>query len=705
MKSNNQQSGFVLIFAVVVLGAAAIILGGVFSYLSFTARATMMNIAKSDCRFAAQSVIDRAKVGIDTAFTAYTGKNATVRIGPKSGDAYDWFEVFSDPWTIGRGTLAAGTAYRLPLTPGYTSTNVLGCVVTPRFGGFTRDGDSSWAIVSIVATASLTTNGVMATVTIEERVRFATERSKVFDYAYFVNNYGWFEGSTCTANGDVRANGDLYLGDCTINGEAYAATNSALHVNGDITIKKYAGFQDLSAYWRSAGTSMIRPSSPTSTGGMEWSGGYEVPESAEKRCHPHLETGIPMPWIGDLQNEYVPYAKELGGKLSGGKRYSVSADGTVTSKNNETVNAHYNGVGPSGDATLADNGALVLEGTQTNPIRIDGPVVVDNDVIIKGYVTGQGTLYSGRNIHIVGNITYADPPQWPHPDTNPTNTAAKNATKDLVGFAAKGNIVLGSPTRIEASDQVGGLLRQSISTTPYVQKYACDPSDANIGYPSTFGGSYLAKDGLKKVEVQIVEVVTGTGERQVQQKTQKTATQTLYQNKYTGEIYYSRPSDYYNNYNNYYTYKTINKGDRYYVTEYVTETYEIKEKQYQLVDVNDKCHYYDTVCYNKLISELYGSSITRIDGVLYNNHGIFGSIGDCTFNGSLICRNEGIIYSGNLKINWDIRLKSGSAEALSNAMGLPVGVSPPATVAWHESADNYYSTSGSTNWVPSRITY
>jgi hypothetical protein len=36
--------------------------------------------------------------------------------------------------------------------------------------------------------------------------------------------------------------------------------------------------------------------------------------------------------------------------------------------------------------------------------------VVPGDVIIKGQVRGQGTIYAGRNIHIVGAITYQQAP-------------------------------------------------------------------------------------------------------------------------------------------------------------------------------------------------------------------------------------------------------------------------------------------------------
>lgn len=41
--------------------------------------------------------------------------------------------------------------------------------------------------------------------TIVEKVRFAQQRSKVFNNAYFVNNYGWFQGSGCNM---VEANAD-----------------------------------------------------------------------------------------------------------------------------------------------------------------------------------------------------------------------------------------------------------------------------------------------------------------------------------------------------------------------------------------------------------------------------------------------------------------------------------------------------------------
>ena len=93
--------------------------------------------------------------------------------------------------------------------------------------------------------------------------------------------------------------------------------------------------------------------------------------------------------------------------------------------------------------------------------------------------------------------------------------------------------------------------------------------------------------------------------------------------------------------------------------------------------------YYESVANDKEISSRC-STITRIDAVLYNNHGIFGKLGQCTINGSLVCRNEGLQYSSKLYLNWDIRLYSGSSESVNNdQVGLAkASDSPPKTVDW-----------------------
>ena len=62
----------------------------------------------------------------------------------------------------------------------------------------------------------------------------------------------------------------------------------------------------------------------------------------------------------------------------------------------------------------------------------------------------------------------------------------------------------------------------------------------------------------------------------------------------------------------------------------------------------------------------------------------FGKLGQCSINGSLVCRNEGLQYSSKLYLNWDMRLYSGSSETVDNdQVGLAkASDSPPKTVDW-----------------------
>ena len=621
------KRGFVLPTTIFLVFVCAISLAAVFSYVSFTTRMTQIHLGNSHCRLAAQSVIEVMKRDVYKSFYSYTGGGA-IKIGLLSGVAFQWFDTYSSgtPSSIGTG---AQKVYAYP-------TNLCGCAVTPTFHHSYHPAGASWAVVTIRASATHPNpGGSVSHVTIEERVRFALMRSKVFDYAYFVNNYGWFQGSSITANGDVRANGNLYLdAGCVVNGRAYGSRNEELGVIG--TIQNTGTFQTQSTYWSNCGNS-ARPTSPAYKGGDFYGGGYEVPKSATDRLYPYQDELI-MPYISAL-DEYIDYAKAMNGKLSGGIRYSFDSKGTISKNNSSEIVAHYDGLGPSGNSSLADRGALVLEGTSTNPIRIDGPVIVDSDVVIKGYVTGQGTIYSGRNIHILGNIQYVNAPSWPHPDSHPDATNQANMKKDLLGLAAKGNIVLGDYT---AGDWLGNTrddLQYYLKNGPYVQRYICDESDKNIGYPrtraygwtsdeSTFCGDYTQRDGGSKV------AITTT--------TSKGKTTTTIANSKTRK-------------------------------------------------------YYESVCPDKLISQFFngtsGSSryqttapaITRIDAVFYNNHGVIGHIGACTINGSLVCRNEAMIYSGSLKINWDHRLYSGNIDSALSRIGLPMDASqPPTVLSWRE---------------------
>lgn len=212
--------------------------------------------------------------------------------------------------------------------------------------------------------------------------------SPVFDYAYFVNNWGWFYGSGITANGDVRSNGRFDF-------------RQGPRVQGDIYAGQGIG---VDAY------------------GIKGDGGQLDHQ------HPNFPK-LPMPNLQDL-TYYENIATATGG--------TISIDGATV------INGVY------GD-DAGETGNIVLVGTPSKPIVLNGPVVVRNDVIISGTVDGQGTIYAGRNVYIAKDLRYKNAPSSPRPASdNPTvvdNWVAASIDKDLIGLAARENIVIGDYTK------------------------------------------------------------------------------------------------------------------------------------------------------------------------------------------------------------------------------------------------------------------
>ena len=219
--------------------------------------------------------------------------------------------------------------------------------------------------------------------------------SLVFDYEYFLNNWGWWWGATITGQGDNRANWDFdFRGGPTVNGNVIA--------NGSIT----------------ENNSPIDPlHGPFPFHGWVQDHPLDYVHSGTPR--------IPMPNLKDFDYYKTKATNDQGQLLMG---------------TNVLVNAvHVNAAKPG----------LYLDGT-TNPITFKGPVVVDGDVVIKGQVTGTGTLYVGGNLYIAGNLTYTNGPDFSTPPaTMPTgdrdNWVRNNTNKTLVAFAVREAILGGNP--------------------------------------------------------------------------------------------------------------------------------------------------------------------------------------------------------------------------------------------------------------------
>ncbi len=652
------RRGFVLIVALTMALAVALVVSAVAGYVSHAARQTRIFLAKDRCRFAAQSAIEQAKVEIQAGFSAYVGMSGTgVRIDPRQAEIYNWFDAVS----ADRRTIGVSDAKHSPVTLHDPTNLINGCVVRIAIGlAVVHDVNTPVAEVPVVATGIFTyPDGLEVCATVQERICFATGQSQVFNYAYFVNNYGWMDGSTITINGDMRANGDVSLTASTINGRIYAAANSEVGATGRITLRTSPKIKNVSGYRTAAG-----PQSRPDIEDYNVPGAYDAPANSTtitaglKGTHGSSIVNaepIPMPFVSDL-DDYVEFAREKDGTLSyPGYSYTDGA-GKVRTVAGGSVDAHYAGAGPSGNPELADNGALVLIGTPSNPIRINGPVVVDNDVIIKGYVSGQGTIYCGRNIHIIGDIKYVNAPSWGHPDSDDAAVESRNASKDLLGLIAKGNIVVGDNTSSSWLSSVQKYINGGSSSV--VEKYACDASDADIGYPAMFQGSYTAQEYVAGHGVDgsgyFPKVVTATETY--------TAMEPVY--NWRGQLT---------------GYREVEK-----------ERTKLNEDGTAALSNMTGRRYYQTVCDDSIISSLKDSSgIGQIDAVLYNNHGIFGTPGKSgvrfNLNGSIVCRDEALIFSGNgINFNWDMRLMPRVGNATVERLGLPVGPQKPYTVSWQE---------------------
>ena len=660
----DTRRGAALITVICLTAVMAIGLGSIFGYVSNATRQAAVAVGRDVCRLAAQSGIELAKTEVNAAFQKTISAQARIigaMVGAESASAFDWFESYSGTspkYTIGRSNAVDVGGERA----------LCGCTVRVGIGRVQHTVGEQSAVVTFVAEAvRVNPGGSVSRSTIAETVRFAQGRSKVFDNAYFVNNYGWFQGSGCTANGDVRANGDMYLdSNCKVNGRVYAAKNEELGVNGDVT--NHGKMDNYSTYRSSTyGTSnMARPLLNDPVSGTKNNGGFDTPDSVTTqnltdRVKANQPLTVEMPYIGDISSsasEYRAWAQDLHNKNP-----SMS---TIKQNGQTLVSVFHDGVGPSGLATMTDSygnevpapdyGSIVLTGTAENPIEINGPVIIPSDVIISGYVKGQGTIYSGRNIHIVGNIQYVNPPEW----SGKSTSGASNATKDMLGLMAKGNIVMGNYTESTWLSSIRTYLTQQ----PYVQQYACDTSDAAIGYPETFGGSYAVAEHVNNSDfgkcesAGLTDFVPG-GYDASTGRFGKIVERTV--ELETGH------------------YENVGWGQ----TKWVPDTAVEREMRY-----NRK--YYESVCADSEVSSRC-STITRIDAVLYNNHGIFGRLGQCSINGALICRNEGLMYSNKLFLNWDIRLYSGSSETVDNELvGLAKGSgNPPRTIGWMELPESF----------------
>ena len=406
--------------------------------------------------------------------------------------------------------------------------------------------------------------------TVQTRAR-KNPPSLVFDYCYFLNNWGWWWGGTITGYGDVRANWDFdFRYNPTVNG--------AVNANGDIASNRVK----------------VNPFSGTPPfSGLAGSDPVSYVHSGVPR--------VPMPNLLDF-SYYAQKATNQGGQLWVGSTLVVNA---VQSDTNQP--------------------GLYLAGTTSNPIKINGPVVVPGDVVIKGPITGEGTLYIGGNLYIAGDVTYLNGPSFTTPPSTMSqsdrdtwvNTAVA-AGKDLVGFAVRGSIL-------------GGAVNSSTWQT-----YCYSAS--GYGLRNVGDESNLGPDGI-----------AGTPD--------------------DGTIYLDTNGDgvpdsaWYDADGN----GVANANYNYASDIQMTTARANKILNYPTTSGNP-------TDYNSVAT----ANMNRLDGVYYCNHAaaMYLATANGAWNGSIISRNEAIVYTSSLKLVYDPRVHSHYCTDPNRFidLGLPVAV-------------------------------
>ena len=461
---------------------------------------------------------------------------------------------------------------------------------------------------------------------VSSRVRFTLEPSEVFDYAYFINNWGWLYGSTIHCNGNARSNGQFDVagyqpwirGQPMYDSVEYAggvATLSGYHDDNDDGLQD-GGDGGVFSGWDIVGAHNVR-----GVGGQA---------SNQHAFDDHVE----MPNLSDM-HIYEERA------ISEGNSISI---GGVTMCD-----------GVSGD-DVGETGNLYLHGTADDPIVLDGSVVVRGDVIISGVVTGQGAIYASGNVYVPDSVTYLNPPTTTRPADN-TQAATEqwlsdNWNADFMGLFSGEHIVVGDHTNSTWRNNVGRWMSSSLNGS--------DEDAGEDGIPNTGAG----RDGVNGTADD--DVLEDDGEWTVERYTAEDLELGLIPPGSTvGDPIPGSGEDIDGDgvYDD-----TVTLSDIDLAHALNTSNWDGNMPPGGISDYSD-------------IASMYA---VNLDAVFYTNHSfswtVLGS-NPARINGALISRNENIVYgTPRVEMNYDARMLGGNSGLGGNL--LPKTVAPPQILRW-----------------------
>jgi hypothetical protein len=304
-------------------------------------------------------------------------------------------------------------------------------------------------------------------------VRVGLFHANVFDYVYFIHNWGRIYTDKIYIDGNARSNGFFDCGNfkAKIDGvprfEEVEGTDLLRYLddNGDGLEGNDGG---LYSSW------LVNADSIFGQASRKWSAG----DANAGRCDPsqvgqfanqfEYWSPVPMPNLVDLA-VYEQHAKSSNG--------SITIGGTTV-------------CGPVLGDDAGEPQNLCIRGTAAAPIVINGTVVVRGSAMISGVVQGKGMIYVGGNVYVPQDLVYVKEPQpLPTPgsrnECDLENWLAHNKYDcDILGLFARGHIVVGDYTNSTWQSRVGAILADARNMTK---------EDAGMdGVPGTRAG----RDGI-----------------------------------------------------------------------------------------------------------------------------------------------------------------------------------------------------------------
>lgn len=430
----REQRGVVLLSSYLLLSLFLIYSNAMALRTMHESRLTSLRRNQMQARYLAQAAGEQLRNDLDS-FLQGTANPLWVSTGNAAG-ALGWLDQLSGMLS-GQTTQPESPMFDLPLqdTNGdgrYTSADADGVrdgtAANPRVITLPDGTGRAWftTIISenpgdplatrdVTIKAEATVGGITKRIQTTCAIEMGT--SDVFRYVYFINNYGWFKTNGddyIRVNGEIRSNGDLSFSEpdepwkMTVNGDVAASQNPILEnpfIAGQPATGAITGdpFQDsMGEYWN-WGTGGARPPRQLTFPGQPAIGGSPTTlpdtgiayDSENPRDRLEGQPAMALPYLGDLD-----FYKQLEQQNSGSLTYIDRDTGnrvTIDSANPYTSSK-----------------PLVLVGGWWDgfEIEVNGPVVIPGDVVIKGVVKGKGTIYAGRNVHVVGDIFYKNAPYW-----------------------------------------------------------------------------------------------------------------------------------------------------------------------------------------------------------------------------------------------------------------------------------------------------